>query len=66
VRGPGGKGDFYLRSIEGQSSQQATRQYLVIALNQFNNVILSQKYSYPEAVRTIAKKHNLFNIDCKP
>jgi hypothetical protein len=25
VRGPGGKGDFYLRSIKGQSLQQATR-----------------------------------------
>jgi hypothetical protein len=25
VRGPGGKGDFYLRSIKGQSSQQAIK-----------------------------------------
>ena len=54
-RGPGGKGDFYFGSIEGQNSQQETRRYLVNALNQYNNVILTRKYSYPEAVRTITK-----------
>ena len=54
-RGPGGKGDFLLEVFEGQNSQQETRRYPVNALNQYSNVILSRKYSYPEAFRTITK-----------
>jgi hypothetical protein len=55
--GPGGTGDFYFGSIEGPSSNQETRRYLVNALNQYNIVVLTQKYSYPEAVRTITKSN---------
>jgi hypothetical protein len=58
-RGPGGTGDFYFGSIEGPNSNQETRQYLVNALNQYNIVVLTQKYSYPEAVRTITKNEIL-------
>ena len=42
-RGPGGKGDFLLEVFEGQNSQQETRRYPVNTLNQYSNVILSQK-----------------------
>jgi hypothetical protein len=54
-RGPGGTGDFYLGSIEGPNSIQETRRYPVNALNQYNIVVLTQKYSYPQALRTITK-----------
>ena len=54
-RGPGGPGDFYFGSIEGPNSNQETRRYLVNALNQYNIVVLTQKYSYPQALRTITK-----------
>ena len=56
-RGPGGKGDFLLEVFEGQNSQQETRRYPVNALNQYSNVILSRKYSYPEAFGTITKNY---------
>ena len=57
----GGKGTSSFGSIEGQNSQQETRRYLVNALNQYNIVVLTQKYSYPEAVRTITKNMLTFN-----
>jgi hypothetical protein len=54
-RGPGGKGDFYFGSIEGPNSIQDSRRYPVNALNQYNIVVLTQKYSYPQALRIITK-----------
>jgi hypothetical protein len=51
----GGQGTSIFGNIEGQNSKQETRRYLVNALNQYNIVVLTRKYSYPEAVRTITK-----------
>ena len=39
----GGKGDFRVEVFEGQNQRQEPRRYLVNILNQYSNVILSQK-----------------------
>ena len=52
---PGGTGNFILEVFEGQNHFSRPKTIYSNALNQYNYVDFTQKYSYPQALGTKTK-----------